>query len=161
MCRYVIYLGIYIILGNIMMSNDGRICFIVVPDKNIMEKITSVISWQPFWISCFTKHPHGWKLHIRPDITIGEPAKHNQNRKKTISQNNVSRSFTAISGCFCSYSHKYRLYNIINKWKNWLSHTWKHNNRHIMYVSSVCSYKIIRKYVYFYILWRPSWISPF
>ena len=21
--------------------------------------------------------------------------------------------------------------------------------------------KIIRKYVYFYILWRPSWISPF
>ena len=36
------------ILGNIMMANDGRICFIVVPDKNIMENITSVISWQPF-----------------------------------------------------------------------------------------------------------------
>ena len=32
--------------------------------------------------------------------------------KKTISQNNVSRSFTAISGCVCSYLHKYRLYNI-------------------------------------------------
>ena len=90
MCRYVIYLGIYIILSNIMMSNDGRICFIVVPDKNIMGKITSVISWQPF--SCFTKHPQGLELHIRIDITIGEPAKHNQNRKKTISQNNVSRS---------------------------------------------------------------------
>ena len=28
------------ILGNIMMSIDGRICFIVVPDKNIMENIT-------------------------------------------------------------------------------------------------------------------------
>ena len=25
------------ILGIIMMSNDGRICFIVVPDKNIMD----------------------------------------------------------------------------------------------------------------------------
>ena len=36
------------ILGNIMMSNDDRIFFIVVPDKNIMENITSVISWQPF-----------------------------------------------------------------------------------------------------------------
>ena len=36
------------ILGNIMMSNDGRICFIVVPDENIMENITSVISWQQF-----------------------------------------------------------------------------------------------------------------
>ena len=36
------------ILGNIMMSNDSRICCIVVPDKNIMENITSVISWQPF-----------------------------------------------------------------------------------------------------------------
>ena len=32
------------ILGNIIISNDGRICFI---DKNIMENITSVISWQP------------------------------------------------------------------------------------------------------------------
>ena len=74
-----------------MMSNDGRICFTVVPDKNIMENITSVISWQPF--------------------RIGEPAKQNQNRKKTISQNNVSRSFTAIS--VCSYLHKYRLYNIV------------------------------------------------
>ena len=37
------------ILGNIMMSNDGRICFIVVPDKNIMVNMTSVISWQPFF----------------------------------------------------------------------------------------------------------------
>ena len=36
------------ILGNIMMSNDGRICFILVPDKNIMENITTVISSQPF-----------------------------------------------------------------------------------------------------------------
>ena len=26
------------ILGNIMMSNDGRICFIVVPDKKIYGK---------------------------------------------------------------------------------------------------------------------------
>ena len=54
MCQYVIYLGIKkikayrSILGNIMMSNDGRICFIVDPDKNIMENITSEISWQPF-----------------------------------------------------------------------------------------------------------------
>ena len=48
-----------------------------------------------------------------------------------------------------------------NKWKNWLSHIWKHRNRHIIYVSSVCSCKIIRTYVYFYIRWRPSWISPF
>ena len=38
----------YSILGNKMMSNDSRICFIVVPDKNIMENITAVISWQPF-----------------------------------------------------------------------------------------------------------------
>ena len=30
-------------LGNIMLSNNGRICFIVVPDKNIMENITLVI----------------------------------------------------------------------------------------------------------------------
>ena len=36
------------ILGNIMMSNDSMICFSVFPDKNIMENITSVISWQPF-----------------------------------------------------------------------------------------------------------------
>ena len=36
------------ILGNIMMSYDGRICFIVVPDKKIIENITSVNSWQPF-----------------------------------------------------------------------------------------------------------------
>ena len=34
------------ILGNIMMSNDGRICSIVAPDKNIMENITG--NWQPF-----------------------------------------------------------------------------------------------------------------
>ena len=60
----------------------------------------------------FYKKTQGWELHTRPDITLGEPAKHNQNRKKPISQNNVSRSFTAISGCFCLYLHKYRLYNI-------------------------------------------------
>ena len=48
-----------------------------------------------------------------------------------------------------------------NKWNNRLSHTWKHKNRHIIYVSSVWSCKITRKYVYFYIRWRPSWISPF
>ena len=47
-----------------------------------------------------------------------------------------------------------------NKWKN-RSHIWKHKNRYLIYVSSVCSCKIIRKYVYFYIRWRPSWISPF
>ena len=151
------------ILGNIMMSNDGGICFIVVPDKNIMENITSVISSQPFWISCFTKHPQGWELHIRPDITIGEPAKHNQNRKKTISKNNVSRSSLR---CPVVFAHiciniDFTIFFSKNKWKNWLSHTWKHKNRHIIYVSSVCSCKIIRKYVYFYILWRPSWISPF
>ena len=34
------------------------------------------------------------------------------NRKKIISQNNVSRCFTAISGCCCLYLHKYRHYNI-------------------------------------------------
>ena len=43
MCRYVIYLGIYnkayrSILGNIMMSNYSRICFIVVPDKKYYGK---------------------------------------------------------------------------------------------------------------------------
>ena len=40
------------ILGIIMMLNDGRICFIGVPDKKISwfvaENIISVISWQPF-----------------------------------------------------------------------------------------------------------------
>ena len=40
-----------------------------------------------------------------------------------------------------------------NKWNNSLSHIWKHKNRHIIYVFSVCSFKIIRKYVYFYIRW--------
>ena len=35
------------------------------------------------------------------------------------------------------------------------------NIRIDIYFSSVCSCKIIRKYVYFYIPWRPSWISPF
>ena len=48
-----------------------------------------------------------------------------------------------------------------NKWQNLTSHTWKHKNRHIIYVFSVCSCKLIRKNVYFYIRWRPSWISPF
>ena len=60
-----------------------------------------------------------------------------------------------LSGCVCSYLHKYRLYNIFfpkNKWKNWLSHTWKHKNRHIIYFSSVCSWKIMRKYVFLYTL---------
>ena len=94
----------------------------------------------------------------------GEPAKHNQNRKQ-ISQNNVSRSFTALSGCFCLYLHEYRFYNIffLKRMKEmaFSSHIWTHKNRHIIYVSSVCSCKIIRKYVYFYIHWRPSWISPF
>ena len=71
-----------------------------------------MISWQPFCISCFTKNPQGRELHSSPDITIGEPAKQNQNRKKPFSQDIVSHSFTAISGCFCLYLHKYRLYNI-------------------------------------------------
>ena len=40
-CMYNLLENIYnkvyrSILGNIMMSNDGRICFIVAPDKNIM-----------------------------------------------------------------------------------------------------------------------------
>ena len=48
-----------------------------------------------------------------------------------------------------------------NKWQNLLSHTWKHKNRHIIYVSSVRSCKIIGKTVYFYKRWRSSWISPF
>ena len=48
-----------------------------------------------------------------------------------------------------------------NKWQNLLSYTLKHKNRHSIYVSSVCSCKIIRKKIYFYIRWRPSWISPF
>ena len=47
------------ILGNNMMSSDGMICLIVVPDTNIMENISSVISWQQFLISCFIKHPQG------------------------------------------------------------------------------------------------------
>ena len=45
MCRYVILIlgNIYnkayrSILGNIMMSNDGRICFFVVPDKKYYGK---------------------------------------------------------------------------------------------------------------------------
>ena len=36
-----------------------------------------------------------------------------------------------------------------NKWQNLLSYTWKHKNRHIIYVSSVCSCKIIGKNVFF------------
>ena len=42
-----------------------------------------------------------------------------------------------------------------------LSHNWKHKNRHMIHVSSVCRCKIIRKNVHFYIRWRPSWISSF
>ena len=30
----------------------------------------------------FTKNPQGCELHIRPDITMGESAKHSQKRKK-------------------------------------------------------------------------------
>ena len=69
-------------------------CFMIVPDKNIMF----------FLLKIYTR----MKFHIRPDITIGEPAKHDQNRK------NVSHSFTAISGCVCLYLHKYKLYNIFS-----------------------------------------------
>ena len=131
----------------------------------VAKNIPSIISWQPFWISCFTRNPQGWELHIRPDITIGEPAKHDQNRKKKLSAKTMLAAVSLRSPFDFAYKklHKYRLYNIFfkNKWNNWLSHTWNHKNKHIIYVSSVCSCKIIRKYVYFYIRWRPSWISPF
>ena len=91
-----------------MMSNNGRICFIVVPDKkyygkfdfsDFMAAILNFMFYKKTSTRVRAPHPR-------------EPAKHDQNRKKTISQNNVSRSFTAISACFCSYLHKYRLYNI-------------------------------------------------
>ena len=56
----------------IIMSNDGRICFMILPDKNIMVFFAQniVISWQPFLISCFTKiHnmkvPHLPRYHHR------------------------------------------------------------------------------------------------
>ena len=34
----------------------------------------------------FYKKTQGWELHIRPDVTIGEPAKHNQNKKKLLAK---------------------------------------------------------------------------
>ena len=40
------------ILGNIMMSNDGRICFIVVPDKKYYEKYD------------FSEHGSHFEFHV-------------------------------------------------------------------------------------------------
>ena len=130
-----------------MMSSDGRICFTVQKYYVCYAKYMAAI------LNCmFYK-----KTHKGESSTS---AKHNQNRKTTISQDNVSRSFTAISDCFC-INIDFTIFFSKNKWKNWLFHMWKHKNRHIIYVPSACSCKIIRKYVYFYIRWQPSWISSF
>ena len=60
-----------------MMSNDGRICFIVVPDKNIMVCCSKYnFSYFMAAILNFMFYKKS-ELHIRPDITIGELAKHN------------------------------------------------------------------------------------
>ena len=138
------------------------------PDKNIKVccakyNFSSYHFMEAILNFMFYKKPTRMRAPHPPDITMGEPAKHKQNKKITISQNILSRSFTAISGSFCLYLHYYRLYNLFskNKCQNLLSHTWKHKNRHIIYVSSVCSCKIIRKNIYYYIRWRLSWILPF
>ena len=68
-----------------MMSKDGRICFIVVPDKKYYGKydfsdfMAAILNFM-FYKKTSTRIRH----HIRPYISIGEPAKHNQNRKNTI-----------------------------------------------------------------------------
>ena len=75
-----------------MMLNDGRICFIVVPDKKYYGLLLKIYG-SHFKLPVLQKNPTRVRApsHIRLDITIGEPAKHNQNRKKAISQNHISR----------------------------------------------------------------------
>ena len=85
----------------------------------------------------------------------GEPAKHNQNRKT----NNAKTMLVAVS---LRYPVVFAYICINIDFTIFLSkNKWKHKNRHIVYVSSVCSCTIIRKCIYFYIRWRPFWISPF
>ena len=108
----------------------------------------------------YKKTPQGWELHIRPDITIGEPAKHNQNRKKLSAKTmlvTVSLRYPVVFAYICINIDFTIFFLKTNETIGFLVSK-KHKNRHIIYVSSVCSCKIIRKYVYFYLR---SWISPF
>ena len=57
------------ILGNIMMSNDGSVCFIVVPDKNIMEKynfsnfVAAILNFMFYKTSTRMRAPHPPRYH--------------------------------------------------------------------------------------------------
>ena len=56
------------ILGNIMMSNDDRICFIIVPDKNIMENITfmaAILNFMFYETSTRMRATHPPRYHHR------------------------------------------------------------------------------------------------
>ena len=96
-----------------MMSNDNRICYIVVPDKkyygkyNFSDFMTAILIFMFYKTSTRMRAPHPTRYHH-----WGTNQAKSKQEKKPISKNNVSRSFTVTSGCFCSYLHKYRLYNI-------------------------------------------------
>ena len=65
---------------------------VLYPDKNVMvccsnfsDLVAAILNF------VFYKNPEGWEPQIRSDITIGEPAKHNQNRKKTLAKTTLVR----------------------------------------------------------------------
>ena len=112
------------ILGIIMMSNDSRFCFIVVPDKNIMVCCSQYnFSYFMAAILNFMFYKKS-KLHIRPDITIGEPAKHNQNRKKSAQTMlaAVSLRYPVVFAYICMIIY-FKIFFSNNKSNIWLSHT--------------------------------------
>ena len=56
------------------------------PDKNIMV-CCSKYNFSDLMAAIlifFYETPQGWELHIRPDITIGEPDKHNEMKWKRL-----------------------------------------------------------------------------
>ena len=66
------------------------------------------------------KHPQGWELHICPDITIGEPAEHNQNRKKQSAKTMlaaVSLRYPVVFAHIC-INIDFTIFFSKNKWKN-------------------------------------------
>ena len=155
------------ILGVIMMSNDGRIDFIVVPDKKYFGLLLKILHQ---WF-----HSSHFKFHVLRKKHRDEsstPARYNLRvtsqawwkQKKKLSARTmlvaVSLRYSVVFAYIC-INIDFTIFKKQNKWNNCLSHIWQHNNTHIIYVSSVCSCNIIRKYVYFYIRWRSSRISPF
>ena len=90
------------------------------PIKNIMvccskynfsDFMAAILNFMFYKNPTRMRAPHQPRYHHR-----GTSQAKSKQKKNLSAKNNVSsHSFTAISGCFCLYLHKYRLYNIFLK----------------------------------------------